>query len=81
MLTAEVTYQKGSNADVTVAVAAQTITAVKNHNADVNTANYTFNDGILTLKSTYLENLSAGEKRLTIITESDSMTVTLIIKE
>lgn len=81
MLTAEVTYQKGSNADVTVAVAAQKITAVKNHNADVNTANYIFNEGVLTLKAEYLENLSVGEKRLTIVTDTENMPLTLIIKE
>ncbi|GMB01068.1 hypothetical protein PIPA1_38670 [Pelosinus sp. IPA-1] len=67
---------------VTSSEAAATLSAVKNGSAVVNTANYTFNSGVLTIKKEYLATLANGDKTFTIVLSMGSnLSVTITVAD
>lgn len=55
------------------------MSSLKNANAEVNSSNYTYSNGTLTLLSAYLAAMTAGDKTFTV-TMSDGTTATFTVK-
>jgi len=55
------------------------LSSLKNSNAEVNSSNYTYSNGKLTLLSAYLAAMTAGDKTFTV-TMSDGTTATFTVK-
>lgn len=63
-----------------VTVAGANLIELKNGSSTVNTANYTDNDGVITIKKEYLATLTTGDKTFTFVTDtggSPAMTITV----
>ncbi|MCC8185003.1 X2-like carbohydrate binding domain-containing protein [Cloacibacillus porcorum] len=74
------TFSKAAPADVVLTVTgASSITAMKNGGATVNTSNYTFTEGTLTILGDYLSTLTNGEKTITIETDNGGKTVKITV--
>jgi hypothetical protein len=78
------TFSKAAEADVVFTVtssdSAVTLSAVKIGGVAVNTANYTFASGTLTLKKEYLSTLANGAKTFTLVMSAGtSSTVTITV--
>lgn len=58
---------------------ASSITAVKNGGSTVNTSNYTFAGGEMTILDDYLSTLTNGEKTITIETDNGGKTVKITV--
>jgi len=64
---------------VTFVVAEGNVSAIKNHTATVNPANYTIDNGTISFTVEYLETLSVGEKNLTVITDKGNVPLKIIV--
>jgi hypothetical protein len=79
------TFSKAAAADVVLTVTAATnatLTALKNSGATVNSSNYTYASGTLTIKKEYLTTLANGAKTFTVTMSSgDDLTVTITVAD
>lgn len=66
---------------MTFVVAEGNVSAIKNHTATVNPANYTIENGTISFTVEYLESLTVGEKNLTVITDKGNVSLKIIVMD
>ena len=66
---------------MTFVVAEGNVSAIKNHTATVNPANYTIDNGTISFTVEYLESLTVGEKNLTVLTDKGNVSLKIIVMD
>lgn len=66
---------------MTFVVAEANVSAIKNHTATVNPANYAIDNGTISFTVEYLESLTVGEKNLTVVTDKGNVLLKIVVKE
>ena len=66
---------------MTFVVAEGNVSAIKNHTATVNPANYIIENGTISFTVEYLESLTVGEKNLTVLTDKGNVSLKIIVMD
>lgn len=81
MDSASATFSKAAPEDVAFTFTGRglTLTSLKIGGTAVNAANYTFENNVLTLSSTYLATLTNGDKSFALVLNGGSFTLTVTV--